>query len=299
MSTAHRGSQLSAFVMMPFRPKFVHNYETVIAPALETCGLQSQLAPNIQESRDIMSNIYQGIWNSRLVVADLTGLNANVFYELGIASTLNKQVLLLTQDMDQLPFDLRRDRVLKYEDTAGGRAKLGTELVRETEDMLQKEWTSVPSWKEHLNADILSVQQLLSMESKVSQAAWIIEPEESFQDTAFHEIILQNLSRGIRYKFIVGDRPDVEQAFRNALKSYYGKQAQIVYVPEARLEIPLSLAIFDPTSPMEKGYQYLPNGVTIYGLPFTRPSLMRARRLFISTWQMRDFRIAGKRNLSA
>ncbi|MDK7536035.1 hypothetical protein OWP14_29035, partial [Bacillus paranthracis] len=52
--------------------------------------------------------------NSDLIVADLTDLNPNVFYELGIAHALRKNVILLTQQIDELPFDLRSYRVLSY-----------------------------------------------------------------------------------------------------------------------------------------------------------------------------------------
>ena len=243
-----------------------------------------------------MSNIYRGLWQSRLVVADLTGLNFNVLYELGLAFTLNKQVILLSQNVESLPFDLRRDKVLIYADSVPGRVGLRAALSKEIQAVLTRGWTSVPSWKEGLNADILPVPALLEIESKVSHEAWIIEPEESFQDTVFYEVILSNLERGVKYKFIVSDQPDVESAFRGALEHFYGTRAQVVYVPETRLQLPVSFAIFDPTSPSQKGYQYLPNGHTVYGIPLSRGLLIRARRLFMAMWQNQDFRTSGKRD---
>ena len=161
----------SAFVIMPFREPFVALFSAAIAPALEEHGLTPQLAPNIEESRDVMSNIYRGLWQSRLVVADLTGLNFNVLYELGLAFTLNKQVILLSQNVESLPFDLRRDKVLIYADSVPGRVGLRAALSKEIQAVLTRGWTSVPSWKEGLNADILPVPALLEIESKVSHEA--------------------------------------------------------------------------------------------------------------------------------
>jgi hypothetical protein len=56
----------------------------------------------------------QSIEGACVVVADLTGKNANIFYEVGIAHTLEKPVLLLAQPMSDVPFDLRHKRVLLY-----------------------------------------------------------------------------------------------------------------------------------------------------------------------------------------
>ena len=55
----------------------------------------------------ILERILRGISSSELLIADLTGKNPNVFYELGLAHTQTKNVLLLTQNIDDVPFDLR------------------------------------------------------------------------------------------------------------------------------------------------------------------------------------------------
>jgi hypothetical protein len=58
--------------------------------------------------------VVAGIATADLVVADLTGANPNVYYELGVAHALRRRVVLLTQSIDQLPFDLRSYRVISY-----------------------------------------------------------------------------------------------------------------------------------------------------------------------------------------
>jgi hypothetical protein len=47
------------------------------------------------------------IWRTRAIVADLSGKNPNVFYEAGIAYTIGRDVIPITQSMDDIPFDLR------------------------------------------------------------------------------------------------------------------------------------------------------------------------------------------------
>jgi len=290
---------LLAFVLMPFRKGFIATYNSAVAPSLRARGLTSRLAPDIRQSRDVMANIHQGIWESRLVIADLTGLNANVLYELGIASALNKPTILISQNVRQLAFDVRRDQVVCYTESDKGRAELARELSGRVGDVLGGDWSSVPSWKEKLNADIMPVSALLWIESTVQNEVWVIEPEESFQDKAFHDVIVANLRRGVRYRFIVSARKDVERAFKTSLGEFYGAEAQVLYVPEKDLRVPLSLAIFEPMRPGECGYQYLPNGKTIYGVPLCERALKRARLLFMSTWERKGFRRVGQVSLGS
>jgi hypothetical protein len=58
--------------------------------------------------------VVSSICKSSVVVCDLTGKNANVFYEAGIAHSLGKDVILNTQSADDVPFDLRRLRYIPY-----------------------------------------------------------------------------------------------------------------------------------------------------------------------------------------
>ena len=61
-----------------------------------------------------MKDIIRGICEADLIVAELTSLNPNVLYELGIAHGLNKPTILLTQSIEDVPFDLRSYRIISY-----------------------------------------------------------------------------------------------------------------------------------------------------------------------------------------
>src|SRR4051795_6436107 len=84
----------------------------------------------------IMDDIARSIQRARLINADLTGRNPNVFYEVGIAHALNKQVLLMTQSIDDVPFDLRHRRALVYEYSPRGCKKLEKDLYDNVQNML-------------------------------------------------------------------------------------------------------------------------------------------------------------------
>ncbi len=103
-----------SFVLMPFSESLNDVYEFLIKGALSEAGYQVKRADDIRSQSNILEDIVKGIIDSDLIVADLTDSNANVYYELGIAHALQKKVVLITQDIDEIPFDLKSYRVIGY-----------------------------------------------------------------------------------------------------------------------------------------------------------------------------------------
>ena len=101
------------FVLMPFSADFAEIYDLIRDTALHV-GLRCFRADAISAAGPIIDQIFESIAKSGLVVADLTGRNQNVMYELGLASAMGKQTLLLSQDIQDVPFDVRHQRVLTY-----------------------------------------------------------------------------------------------------------------------------------------------------------------------------------------
>jgi len=122
---------MQAFVLMPFAPDFDDVFAHVIRSTLEEEGFSVGRADESRGSRNIMHDVVQGISSADLVVADLTGANPNVYYELGIAHALGRPTILLTQDLEEVPFDLRAYRVITYS-THFARVKEVTEALRKT-----------------------------------------------------------------------------------------------------------------------------------------------------------------------
>lgn len=95
----------TCFVLMPFGDPFNIVFDTIeeALKGLMTCTR----ADDLKLGEPILERILRGISTAELIIADLTGRNANVFYELGLAHTRTKNVLLLTQNIEDLPFDLK------------------------------------------------------------------------------------------------------------------------------------------------------------------------------------------------
>ncbi|NOX66076.1 MAG: hypothetical protein GXO85_09865 [Chlorobi bacterium] len=103
-----------AFILMPFSESLSEVYDFLIKGALTDAGYQVKRADDIKSQSNILEDIVKGIMESDLIVADLTESNPNVYYELGIAHSFQKKVVLITQEIDELPFDLRSYRVIPY-----------------------------------------------------------------------------------------------------------------------------------------------------------------------------------------
>lgn len=115
-------------VMMPFDSKYNSVYKT-IKNASEAAGMHAKRADNIWEHEHVIQDIVSLIERADIVVCDLTDRNANVFYELGIAHTLGKQVVMITQSENDVPFDVRHLRYVKYYPNNEGLQSLSEALV--------------------------------------------------------------------------------------------------------------------------------------------------------------------------
>jgi hypothetical protein len=99
---------------MPFTPEFDSLYTELIKPALDDAGYVCSRADSVIDQRNVMSDVILGIGKANLVVAELTGLNPNVLYEVGLAHGLRIPTVLLAQSIDEVPFDLRGYRIQEY-----------------------------------------------------------------------------------------------------------------------------------------------------------------------------------------
>jgi hypothetical protein len=104
------------FVLMPFQRSFDEVYSE-IKSSLGAIGFGCTRADDIYANRPIMNIIISEIMSSHFVIADLTDRNPNVFYEVGIAHSFRDManVILLSQSIDHVPFDLRHLPVIIYD----------------------------------------------------------------------------------------------------------------------------------------------------------------------------------------
>lgn len=106
----------SCFVMQPFGGHLGTYFESLFKPAIEQAGLKAVRADDdIFATGKIMDQVWRGIRDATVLVAELTSKNPNVFYELGLAHALEKPVILVSSNQEDVPFDLRHIRVILYD----------------------------------------------------------------------------------------------------------------------------------------------------------------------------------------
>jgi hypothetical protein len=117
------------FVIMPFGdPLLQEIYEQHVKPMVEEAGLKCIRSDDIFSIDSVMEDIWASLCRCSLVVGEFTGRNPNVLYEAGIAHTLGKPLVLITQDVGDIPFDFKHIRVIDYKNSPKGYEDLRTRL---------------------------------------------------------------------------------------------------------------------------------------------------------------------------
>lgn len=123
-------------VMLPFT---LNQTFEAIKKSCDELGLECKKADDIWENSTFIQDIFGLIFTCEVVVADFTGKNPNVFYEVGIAHTLGKTVIPLTQSLDDVPADLGHHRALKYLPNAEGYNEMIKELKKRLRTLISEE----------------------------------------------------------------------------------------------------------------------------------------------------------------
>jgi hypothetical protein len=104
-----------AFVLMPFSKEFDDVYRLGIKESVEGAGIIAErVDEQVFHSEKILERIYNQIEIADFIIADMTGRNPNVFYEVGYAHAKGKTCILLTSSADDIPFDLKHHRHIVY-----------------------------------------------------------------------------------------------------------------------------------------------------------------------------------------
>lgn len=117
------------FVLTPFHPDFEDAYFNIC----ETCRSLKLSAMRSDEEyvkTDLLKHIIKCIVEARVIVANIDGRNANVFYELGIAHALNKPTILISKVDSSVPFDVQGQYVILYGSSPDLQSKLRESLLK-------------------------------------------------------------------------------------------------------------------------------------------------------------------------
>ena len=106
----------TCFILMPFDDKFRKVFSAIRTELKKIDFLCTRVDLEDQDGA-IINRIVKGIISSHFVIVDLSEKNPNVFYELGLSHALkdNSNVILIAQNIEDVPFDIRHLRIILYD----------------------------------------------------------------------------------------------------------------------------------------------------------------------------------------
>jgi hypothetical protein len=124
-------------VMMPFDAKF-DRVQEALQTAVESTGMHAQRADDIWIHDHVIQDVVSLISRAKVVICDLTNRNPNVFYEMGIAHTLGRDVIMLAQSRADVPFDVGHIRYISYLPNREGLRLLKVEVKKRLNDLRER-----------------------------------------------------------------------------------------------------------------------------------------------------------------
>jgi hypothetical protein len=131
-------NSVDIFVLMPFTDKLKPVWKDHMTNVATSLGLTAKRADDFFTAHSVMQDVWNAICMSRIVIADCTDRNPNVFYEIGVAHTVGRPVILCTQDANDVPFDLRHIRYIQYEYTPPGMRKFESSLAETISSIIKR-----------------------------------------------------------------------------------------------------------------------------------------------------------------
>jgi len=131
---------------MPFGGWFDEYWRDIYSPAITAAGLSAKRADDIFRAGVVMRDVWEFTQTAKVLLADLATRNINVFYELGLAHATGKPVVLVSDSIDDVPFDLRGLRVLLYDrNNPQWGSELRVALTAALRDTIREPLAAVPT----------------------------------------------------------------------------------------------------------------------------------------------------------
>ena len=236
------------FVMMPFKDPFDLYYQAIYKPAIEDSNFKAIRADDLFRPSVIVSDIWTMVRNANVLIAELTTKNANVFYELGLAHAVGKPVILVSESMNDVPFDLQQLRVLLYnKDDPSWGEKLREEIsislkevqadpIEAVPTIFRKKVESFAPEQDELSARLENLESQVrllrirptgktsrpSLSSRINEARVAlsdIHSEEELDD--FYQTFIKIMPRSIVLD-LVEESPDIPDGERERLEQEFG-----------------------------------------------------------------------------
>lgn len=279
-----------AFVLMPFEQSNDEIYQQFIKSTFEGFGIEcSRADERIDLTGEILAGVIRMIGDADIVIAELTGYNPNVIYELALAHALNKPTIMISRNLEDVPFDLMGFRVRIYENNAKGliylQSQLKSMLALFERGQLVSE-NPVARLESNPFVSVYRTHEVLNFEGKATTRVCVIAPNIELGPSTFANVMKTNLLRGIRYQYLLADEPNVVNDFRqfvddlelgDAEKNFIGKLID-------RDMVESDVTLIDPGTQDEYGFILAPAERPDMHFRLISSSLHRMKERFNRLW---------------
>jgi hypothetical protein len=192
----------TCFVIMPFsetvtctKNRWTSIYENMIKPAVTGSKLGFTCERSSPRTGNLIKDILNKLDVADVVIADLTDMNPNVFYELGVRHTLRNRTILITQDMKHVPSDLQSYWVVVYK-----RGRLGNADFKQKMREILREMTKAPDKPDSPVADFLKQtnRTLLSQEKSATSKKLTALCSELSRNIRTTDNLLRNIPKWLK-----------------------------------------------------------------------------------------------------
>lgn len=218
------------FVAMPFADERRHVYEDGILPAVASAGerrgekLLTVRTDKGSGTFSLIRTLIQGIFEADVVVADISGLGANVLYELGVAHGFGRQTIIIADEETQIPFDIASYNVIRYSRGSSAMADLARQISAELVSRLDRGTGTLGNGPADDFAPIrywdlvVSHHEVLRMESHVRESVWVIGPTVDMDISHFRGLISNNIrERRISYRYLLPETSTARRSWQQFL----------------------------------------------------------------------------------
>lgn len=278
------------FAIMPFNEEHDEIYKH-IKPIFEQHGIQCKRVDENKSLTSISKDIIQDIERANFILADITGKNPNVFYELAIAHSFNKPTIMISQEIDEIPFDLKMYRIIGYENSLKGIRVLQSYLKGIIDIINYGNFNyGNPVWDSLVESPftaILRTKDVLKLESNAQNKVCVLAPDIELGPSIFTDVMRENIfNKGIKYQYLVSNEPNVMNNYHSFLDSlslgdkvgnFSGRTIDPKFIES-------DVTFIDPSSGNESAFILAPSEKPNYHFRVIGSALHRLKNRFNTIW---------------
>ena len=278
---------------MPIEKKFELVFNEALSPAAKICGMECLRADQISAGNIINKDIFEKIDEAKVIIADLTHKNPNIFYEIGVSHTLPKRIILISQrPLGDIVFDLKFCDIIEYKPTANGLTVLSQQLIRLMGEMSTPSYKPDTPWRifvpNHPLNRLYHVSELVSIEMDAVRRVDVLATRLVNDFEIFFKAIKKNIEREITYRYLLSNEQGPMDDFRKLKRALHINKKNQKYIQGRSISasnVECDIVLYDPDISL-KGF-IIPSGGAVleYCYEIVQEHLFRIKQRFDILWK--------------